>query len=117
MFSTTGRLARDSELRFTPKGDPVLGFSIGYDCGYGDKKRTNWVDCALWGKQAEALAPYMTKGQQVFLVLDDFGMETYQTRDGIEKAKLTGKVAKIQLVGSKGEKQTPAKSDLEDMPF
>ena len=57
-----GRVGRDAELRFTPSGDPVLGFSLATDRGWGDNKRTVWFNCSLWGERAEKLARYITKG-------------------------------------------------------
>ena len=61
----TGRLGKDAELRFTADGKAVLGFTVASDAGWGDKKHTNWIDCSVWGKRAESLAPYLIKGLAV----------------------------------------------------
>lgn len=49
-------------------GDKVLNFSIAVDNGKdksGEKREPTWFDCALWGKRAESLAPYITKGSKL----------------------------------------------------
>lgn len=49
-------------------GDKVLNFSIAVDNGKdknGEKREPTWYDCALWGKRAESLAPYIEKGSKL----------------------------------------------------
>lgn len=49
-------------------GDKVLNFSIAVDNGKdksGEKRDPTWFDCALWGKRAESLAPYIEKGTKL----------------------------------------------------
>jgi single-strand DNA-binding protein len=49
-------------------GDRVLNFSIAVDNGKdknGEKREPTWFDCALWGKRADALAPYIAKGSKL----------------------------------------------------
>lgn len=98
-----GRIGRDAELRFTPNGDPVINLAIA--CEYGrkgqdGKRPTQWLDASLWGKQAEALAPYLLKGQQVAVTLDDVHVEEFQRGDGSTGSKLVGRVSQLKLVGS-----------------
>lgn len=65
-----GNLVADAELRQT-SGDVVLNFRLACSESYKDrdgqrKERTEYVTLALWGKRAEALAPLLTKGRQVY---------------------------------------------------
>lgn len=92
------RLGRDAEVRYTGGGDAVAGLSLAMD--YRDKKEkaTQWVEGSLWGKQAESLAEYLTKGKLVFVVLDDVHIEEYEGKNGIGH-KLVGRVSKIDLAG------------------
>lgn len=49
-------------------GDKVLNFSIAVDNGKdknGERRESTWYDCALWGKRAESLAPYIQKGSRL----------------------------------------------------
>lgn len=63
----TGRLGRDAELRTTQGGTKVLSFSIADEVGWGADKKTQWFQCSLFGKRAEALAQYLVKGSLVEL--------------------------------------------------
>ena len=60
-----GRLGRDAEMKYTPQGKAVTNFSIAVDVGYGDNKKTLWVEGVLWEKRAESLTQYLTKGKQI----------------------------------------------------
>lgn len=61
----TGRCGKDGELKTLQNGDKVLQFSLADDIGWGDKKTTQWIQCAYFGKRAEAVAQYVTKGAVV----------------------------------------------------
>lgn len=97
-----GRLGRDAEIRYTPGGDAVCNLALA--CEYGrkgpdGKKPTQWVDATLWGKQAEALAPYLLKGQQLHFTIDDAHVETFPKNDGTQGIKLTGRIMVIKFAG------------------
>jgi len=67
-----GNLGRDAELRFTPGGAAIAKFSLATTEVWNDKsgqrqERTEWHNIDLWGKQAESLKEYLTKGKQVFV--------------------------------------------------
>ena len=64
-ITIAGRLGKDAQLRRTQAGDPVLGFSVAVDHRAGREKHTMWFECAVWGKRAEALEQYLTKGTYV----------------------------------------------------
>lgn len=95
------RLGRDAELR-TAGQQPVTSLSLAYNYGRKDdsgNKPTQWVEADLWGKQAEALAPYLLKGKQVSVTVDEIHNEQFQTRDGGTGTKMKGRVISIELVG------------------
>lgn len=63
----SGRIANDLELKFTPKGTPVIRFVLATDRGYKDDSDqwqtvTSWIDCVAWNKTAESLANTCHKG-------------------------------------------------------
>jgi single-strand DNA-binding protein len=67
-----GNLGRDAEVRFTPSGQSVASFSIATTENWtskdGEKKeQTEWHKIVLWGKSAETLQPYLTKGKQIYV--------------------------------------------------
>ena len=95
LLALTGNLGGDCKTN-SVSGTAVANFSVGMSSGWGDKKQTVWLDCALWGKQAESgLIDYLTKGQQVALT-GELG-----TREHDGKTYLTLRVASIDLVGGK----------------
>jgi len=65
-----GNVGKDAVLRRTGSGDAVLGFSLAVDNGKdknGSKRDSTWYDCSVWGKRAEALESYITKGSKLAL--------------------------------------------------
>lgn len=96
------RIGRDAEVRFTAGGDAVVSLSLAFEYGkkVDGKKPTQWVDGALWGKRGEAMAPYLLKGQQVGVTLDDVHIETFTKSDNTQGVKLSGKVSSIEFAGS-----------------
>ena len=100
VFSCTGRLGRDAEVRHTPAGQSVLSVAIATDTGYGDSKKTLWISASLWGKQAEgSLVDYLKKGQEVF-VSGELSQRDYE-KDGVTKTTLELRVGVIDLIGGK----------------
>jgi single-strand DNA-binding protein len=61
-----GNLGRDSELKTTNNGTTVLNFTVAAKSSKKDDEG-QWHSCALFGKRAESLAPYLKKGQRVFV--------------------------------------------------
>ena len=97
------RIGRDAEVRFTQNGEPVASLSLVFN--YGKKeadgnKPSQWIDASLWGKRAEAMAPYLLKGSMIYATISDPHIETYQGKNG-EGHKLVGKVLDIEFAGSK----------------
>ena len=103
MFTKAFRIGNDPQVRFTQKGDAVLSISLAYSYGRnGDdgKKPTQWLEATLWGKQAEALQQYLTKGSQIVATVDDLHIEEYEGKNGAGH-KLAGKIVGLEFVGSK----------------
>ncbi len=87
-----GRLTRDPEMRHTNSGTPVTTFSIAIDNGYGDNKRTDFVNCLAWNKTAEFVTKYFTKGKMI-IVIGRITTRSWETQDG-KRAYATEVVAK-----------------------
>lgn len=97
------RVGRDAELRSTPQGEQVTNVSLAFNYGRkgtDGKNPVQWVDGVLWGKRAEALYPYLIKGQLLSVTLDEVHIETYQARDNTTGSKLVGKIIDVELAGS-----------------
>lgn len=114
----SGNLTRDTELRQTQGGTSVLSIPVAVN----DRRRNpqtnewedhaNFVDCVLFGRRAEALAPKLRKGQKVAIE----GKLRYSSweRDGQRRSKLEVMVDEVELMSTKGQ-QAPVYD--EDVPF
>lgn len=101
-ISFDGRLAADAELRYTPSGDPVLSFRVASDIGYGERKSTNWFQCQIWGKRAEAIKNYMMKGQQV-TIYGALMLREWTDKEGVKRVSPDVRVNDLSLQGGKRE--------------
>jgi single-strand DNA-binding protein len=61
-----GRVGKIQELRQTQKGVPVINFTLGVLDEY-NKNKTNWVNCAAFGKLAEIIEKFSYEKQLVFI--------------------------------------------------
>jgi single-strand DNA-binding protein len=123
-----GGLGKDAEIRFLPNGDPVASFSVADD--QGKDKPTIWWNCQLFGKRAESLAPYLTKGQAV-TVTGTVTQRTYTDKNGQERTSMDLRVNDLKLQGGKREeapqtnrkhdaaraRQPAAPADFDEIPF
>jgi single-strand DNA-binding protein len=99
--TVVGRIVKDAELRFTAKGDAVLGFTVASDVGYGDKKHAVFTNCSMWGKRGEGVAPYVLKGAPV-TVIGEMDQRKWETAEK-SGTSLECKVSELILQGSKGD--------------
>lgn len=98
------RIGRDAEVRFTTNGDAVAGLSLAFNYGKKDgqgNRPTTWVKATLFGKRAESLAQYLTKGTQVWTVLSEVRITEYQKKDGTSGVALEARVDQIEFAGSR----------------
>lgn len=115
-----GNLGRDAEMKQTPSGSAVSSFSVATTEKWTGKdgqkqEKTEWHRCVLWGKQAEAVSQYLTKGKQVYL---EGRLETRQwDKDGQKHYSTEIKVDNVVLLGGGGERQSVAPATAEDIPF
>lgn len=96
VWTFSGRVGADAELRTTQSGEKVLSFRVANDIGFGDRKTTQWVDCSYWGKRAEAVSSYVRKGDKI-TVSGEVKLEEFQRRDGTPGSKLAVRVNDLDL--------------------
>ena len=90
------RIGRDAELRQT-SSTSVCNIPLAFNGGYGDRKFTTWIEVNIWGKQAEGLAQYLTKGKSVVVTLKDLKQEEFTKRDGTVTSKLTAQLVDLEF--------------------
>lgn len=110
-----GRLGKDQEGRYTPDGKFISNFSVAVDDGYGDRKKTIWVRCSMFGERAEKVAQYLNKGQVVLVTGRLNATETGECRvwtdnSGKVHASFEMVVSDLKLMpgGPRGEQQEEA---------
>jgi len=109
-----GNLGRDAELRFTGSGSPVCKFSVATTETYkgrdGEKKEeTEWHRINLWGKSAETLAQYLTKGKQVYIE-GRLKTQKWKDKEGNDRTSVEVTADKVTLLGG-GQRREPAERD------
>jgi single-strand DNA-binding protein len=103
VFSFTGTVGRDAEVRYTASGMAVLSVTVANNIGFGDKQQTLWIRVALFGKRAEgSLQSYLKKGQQVF-VSGELSQSEYKANDGATRTSLELNATIIDLIGKRNE--------------
>lgn len=121
-----GTLTRDTEVRYLANGDPIANFSIADNQGGRDKPAIFW-SCTLYGKRAESLSQYLTKGQAV-TVSGSVSEREWTDKEGSKRKSMDVRVNDIALQGGRKESSEPqferrspkpqqAELPEEDLPF
>jgi len=111
-----GRLGRDPELRYTQGGSPVASFTMATTERWtkdGERQeRTTWHRIVAWGKLAEIVEKYATKGRLVY-VEGRIQTREWEDKEG-EKRRTTEIVAQtVQLLGGKGDGSRSRQDDAD----
>lgn len=106
-LNAIGRLGKDCETRFTTKGDAITSFALAIDSGYGENKITTWLNCSMFGKRGESVAPYLKKGGQV-AVSGELTNRPYTDKSGNERFSLDVRVNDLTLIGGKPDGKSDA---------
>jgi single-strand DNA-binding protein len=108
-----GNLTRDVELRVTPKGTAIGQFGLAINRQYkaesGElRDDVTFVDVEVFGKQAETLAKYVTKGRPLF-VEGRLKFDTWEDKaSGQKRSKLKVVLEGFQFLGGRDDAHTPA---------
>jgi single-strand DNA-binding protein len=122
-ISISGSLGKDSELKQMTSGDYICNFSIADSMGRD--KGTIWWNCTLFGKRAESLSQYLTKGQAV-TVIGTVTEREWTSKDGDKRKSMDVRVNDIALQGGRKDaepqqrqapKPDPVEMDDSDLPF
>ena len=95
-----GNLTREIELKYLNTGSAVAKTSIAYSDGFGENKKTHFIDVVVWGKTAEALNSYCKKGSKVLLV-GVVQWEQWKDKDGSNRSKHSLRVEEMKMLDSK----------------
>lgn len=126
--SIGGNLCRDAELRATASGMAVLTFSVAVNESRKNQQTgeyedyPNYVDCTMFGRRAESVSRYLTKGTYVALT-GRLHQNRWQNKDGQNRSKLEVTADNIHFESRRldgddyDQQQAEAQMYDEDIPF
>jgi len=113
----SGRLTKNSELRYTPSGtavtDVVVASNRIWSKDSDRQEETTFVDVTIWGRQAESLQEYLVKGRHI-MVVGRLKLNKWETDEGDKRSKLTMVAEKINLTPGGGPKNNKPQSESEN---
>jgi single-strand DNA-binding protein len=101
-----GNLGRDIELRYTSGGAAVATLNLATTEVWNDRnnqrqEKTEWHRVIVWGKQAESLQEYLTKGKQIY-VEGRLQTRQWDDKDGNKRYTTEIKTNRVTLLGGAG---------------
>ncbi|MSR46591.1 MAG: single-stranded DNA-binding protein [Planctomycetes bacterium] len=99
-----GRLTKDPEMRYTTAGMAVITLRMAVNHSYftkdeGKKQEVLYIDANFWGKQAETLKKYTTKGKEL-LVEGRLQMNDWTDKQGQKRRDFRINGDNFQFLGS-----------------
>lgn len=103
-----GRLTRDPDLKFTAgSGTAVSRFTVAVNRQF-KKDETDFINCVAFGKTAETISQYLTKGRQI-AVTGSIRTGSYEAQDGTKRYTTDVAVESFEFIGSKKDDDNPYK--------
>lgn len=96
----TGRLTSNVELKTTPNGVSVCSFSIANEVGYGENKKTAFINIVAWRQTAEFVSKHFSKGSMIGIE-GSIQTRRYQDKDGNNRTAFEVVANNVQFVESK----------------
>lgn len=101
-----GNLTRDPQLSYLPSQTAVVEFGLAVNRRWTgrdgeNKESTCFVDCRAFGKTAETINKYLTKGRPMF-VEGRLEFDSWTAQDGSKRSKHRVFVENFQFLGSAG---------------
>ena len=100
VVTMVGRLTRDPELRRTNSGTSVGSFTLACDDGRkgpNGERQTVFIDCSLFGKQAETLVKFFRKGNLIGIT-GRLTQRKFTNRDNVQVTRTEINVDRIEFV-------------------
>jgi single-strand DNA-binding protein len=101
-----GNLTRDPQLSYTPNQTPVVDFGLATNRRWtgqdgSQREETCFVDCRAFGRQAENINKYLSKGRLAF-VEGRLTFDTWTAQDGTKRSRHRVTVENIQFMPRTG---------------
>lgn len=114
-----GNVGKDPEIRYSQSGEPIASFSLATTEKWAGKdgnkqEKTQWHNISVFGKTAEIVRDYVTKGKQLY-VEGAIEHDTWTDKDGNKrnatKIKVSGFNGKLVLLGGGGKRDDDAEEN------
>lgn len=103
-----GRMARDAELRYTPKNQAVATFTLAVNRNFksqNGESEADFINCVIWRQQAENLANWAKKGALIGIT-GRIQTRSYENQQG-QRVYVTEVVAdNFQLLENRKDRDT-----------
>ena len=101
-----GNLTRDPQVRFFSNERAVADFGIASNRRFRDRdgnqqEETTFVDIECWGRTAELVGQYLTKGRGA-LIEGRLKLDSWEDKDGNKRNKLKVIADNVQFLDSRG---------------
>jgi single-strand DNA-binding protein len=98
-----GHLTRDPQLSYLPNQTPVVDFGIAtnhrwYGQDGSEHDEVCFVDCRAFGKRAEVINQYLSKGSPIF-VEGRLTFDQWEAQDGTRRSKHRVVLNNFQFIG------------------
>jgi single-strand DNA-binding protein len=118
-----GNLGSDPEMRYTPSGKAVTSFRMATNRRYTtpageSKEETDWFRVSVWGKQAEQVNQFLSKGRQVY-VEGRLHARSWEGQDGQMRTSLEVTADRVLFLGKQAPASVPEEGEVEpeDLPI
>lgn len=116
-----GNLTRDPELRYTAGGTAIARFGMAINRMYKaqdgeQKKETCFVDVSMFGRRAEVISEYFSKGSSIFIE-GRLRFEQWESQDGQKRNRLSVMAENFEFVGSSQKNNDSSAFAEEKMPM
>lgn len=111
-IQVVGNITRDVDLKeYATSKKAVTG--IAYTTGYGERKKTSFLDVEAWGQKAETLQRFALKGTRIMLT-GALEQNEWTDQTGSKRSKHVMVVQEIVLISPKDKS---LQMDIEEAPM
>ena len=113
-----GRLTKDPEIRYTQSGMAVCNFSLAVDREFSKEKKTDFFRVVVFGKQAENVSNYMSKGRLV-AVRGSLQTSTYEDKNNVTHYVTDVAASRVEFLdrGDKTPDRNPSETSKTEPDF
>ena len=116
-YTCTANLTKDPDMKYTQGGKAYVKLSVAVNYGWGDNKKTSFLNCVAFDKKAEAIANYTRKGSKV-LIEGEIVTDSYDKKDNSGKVYTTEiLIREIEFLDKKSDGQATHEQQVDNGTF